>query len=88
MINVRMRANNRPHAQLMLAQNLQDALDFIARVHHDRLMRFRIAQNRAIALQHPHWNNFVNQFFAHTESIATLSAALTCLCAESNMCTQ
>ena len=62
--------------ELVRAQNLQDALHFIARIHDDRLVRLRIAQNRAIALQHPHWNNFVNQFFAHIESIATLSVTL------------
>jgi ketose-bisphosphate aldolase len=72
-INVRVRANNRPHIQLVLAQNLQDALDFVARVHHDRIARLRIAQDRAIALEHPYRNNFVDQVFAHTKSIATLS---------------
>ena len=73
MINVRVRTHNRPHVQPVLAQNLQNALDLIARIHHDRIACLRIAQNRAIALQHPHRNNFVNQFFAHSESIATLS---------------
>ena len=70
-INVRVCAHNRPHVQLLLAQNLQDALDFVAGIHDDRITRLRIAQDRAIALQHPYRNNFVNQFFAHPESIAT-----------------
>ena len=74
-INVRVRAHNRAHVQPVFAQNFQDAFDLVAGIHDDCITRFRVAKDRAIALQHPHRDNFVNQFFAHAESIATLSAA-------------
>ncbi|HEY4951741.1 MAG TPA: hypothetical protein VIH88_15505 [Candidatus Acidoferrales bacterium] len=72
--NVRARPNDRANIRLPRAQNLQRAVEFIARIHHDPFTRLRIAQNRATALQHPHRNNFDYQFFPHIESTATFPA--------------
>jgi fructose-bisphosphate aldolase, class II len=72
-IDMRVRAYDRADVQAMLAQNFQNPLDLIARIDHDRLARLRVAQNRAITLQHPHRNYFVNQLFAHARSITTLA---------------
>ncbi len=49
----------------VLLQNLENPPNVVARVHHDRLARHRIAHNRAVTLQHPHRNHFMNQLVAH-----------------------
>jgi len=65
MIDMSMGADNGANLQAMLPKNFLDTLDFIARVHDDCFTRHEIAQNRAIALQHPDRNDFVNQFLRH-----------------------
>jgi hypothetical protein len=60
-IDMRVRADDGFDNQAMAANQVQDARDFVARVHHERFARGRIADDRAIALQHPHRNGDVNQ---------------------------
>ena len=64
-VDMRMRADNCAHLQIMPPQDFQNAFHFVARVHHDRFARRGIAQYRTVTMQHPHWNYFVNQFFRH-----------------------
>jgi folate-binding protein YgfZ len=61
MIDVRVGADNGFHNQPMTPNQIQDARDFVSRVHHKRFARRRIANDRAVALQHSHWNGDVNQ---------------------------
>jgi len=60
-IDVRVRADDGSHDELMAAKKIQDAIDFVAGVHHQRFSRGRIADDRAIALQHPHRDGYVDQ---------------------------
>src|ERR1700745_3080927 len=65
MINMRVRAHDGPQLEPMPLQNLENPPNIIARIHNNRFVRNRIAQNRTVALQHPHRNHFMDQFVAH-----------------------
>jgi hypothetical protein len=65
MVNMRMRANNCPHLQPVPLQNLENAPNIVARINNNRLPRRRVAQDRTIALQHPHGDDFMNQLLRH-----------------------
>src|ERR1700722_17307792 len=70
---MRMRAYDCAELQIMPAQNFEDAVHFIAGIHDDCFFSSGIAEDRAIALQHPDRDDFVDQFFRHrTLSIAAL----------------
>src|SRR5713226_10234117 len=60
-IDVRVRADDDFYNELMTAEQVQDAIDFIARVHHQRFARGRITDDLTIALQHPHRDCDVDQ---------------------------
>ena len=60
-VDVRVRADDHLYDQLVTAEKVQDAIDFVAGVDHQRFARDRIADDRAIALQHPHGNGDVDQ---------------------------
>jgi hypothetical protein len=60
-VDVRVRADDHLYDQLVTAEKVQDAIDFVAGVDHQRFARGRIADDRAIALQHPHGNGDVDQ---------------------------
>src|SRR5271170_4871484 len=70
MVNVRVGADNRTHRETVTLEPFEDALDLVARIDHQRLARLRIAQNRAVALQHADRKDLVNQFASHLETIA------------------
>src|SRR5690349_8119096 len=53
-VNVRVRADDGLHRKLVPAQQVQNAANLIARIDDERFPRNRIADYRAIALQHPH----------------------------------
>jgi len=61
MIDVRVRADDRQNLQLMAPQNLEDAIDFIARIDNDRFFRCFVSKHRAVALQDAHRQDFVYQ---------------------------
>jgi len=65
MIDMSMGADNGADLQAVLPENLLDTPDFVAWVHDDCFVRYGIAQNRAIALQHSDRNDFMNQFLRH-----------------------
>ena len=65
MINVRVRAHDGENFQFVFAQNFEDPVHFVARINNNRLVRCRIAENRAIALKHSDGNDFVNQILRH-----------------------
>jgi len=46
--------------QVMPAEDLQDSLDLIARVNHDRFVRIFVANHRTITLQRAYREDFVN----------------------------
>ncbi len=50
------------HTQRVLLQNRQDVVDVIARIDHNGFVRLLVAEDRAIALQHPHRQNFMDHF--------------------------
>src|ERR1700731_3344388 len=60
-IDVRVRADDGLDGELMTAEKVQDAIYFVAGVHHERFARHRIADDRAIALQHPHGDGDMDQ---------------------------
>ena len=63
-IDVRVGADDGLHRQLVTAEQLQNAADFVAGIDHQRLARDRIADDRAIALQHSYRNGDVNESLA------------------------
>jgi len=65
MIDMRVCADDGANLQAVLPENFLDAPDFVAWVHDDCFVRYGIAQNRAIALQHSDRNDFMNQFLRH-----------------------
>jgi hypothetical protein len=60
-IDVRVRANDDFYGELMAPEKIQDAIYFVPGVHHQRFARDGIANDRAIALQHPYGDGDVNQ---------------------------
>jgi hypothetical protein len=48
----------------MSAEKVQDAIYFVAGVHHQRFVRHRIADDRAIALQHSYGDGDMDQSFS------------------------
>ncbi len=60
-IDVRMGADDGFHSELMTAEKVQDARDFVAGVHHQRFARHRVADDRAVALQHPYGDGDMDQ---------------------------
>src|SRR6266550_1475010 len=63
-IDVRVRAYDGLDGELVSAEKVQDAIYFVAGVHHQRFARHRIADDRAIALQYPHWDGDMDQSFS------------------------
>ena len=68
-INMGMCADYGANLQFVPLQNLGDALDLVARVHNDRFVRDGVAQDRAVALQHPDGDHFVDQFLGHRRPV-------------------
>src|SRR6267143_66770 len=60
-IDVRVRADDGLYDELMTAEKVQDAIYFVAGVHHQRFVRHRIADDRTIALQHPYGDGDMDQ---------------------------
>src|SRR5260221_3564115 len=60
-IDVRMRADDGFHREPVPAEQLQNAAHFIARIDNERLAGHRIADDRAVAWEHPHWNGDVQK---------------------------
>ncbi len=65
MIDVGVRAHDEAHGKGMSRQGLEDAIDVVARIEHQSFARFRIAQNRAVALQPADGQHFVNHLLGH-----------------------
>ncbi len=61
MIDVGMRADDGARFQTMPPQNLQNAINFIAGIDDEGFARFRIAEDRAIALQETDRDDFVDE---------------------------
>src|SRR5437660_3654598 len=55
-VDMRMSADDRFHLQLVATEEFHDAVDFVAGIEHQRLAGYRIADDRAVALQKAHWN--------------------------------
>src|SRR5882757_7452446 len=60
-IDVCVRADDDFYNKLVAPDQVQDARDFVAGVDHQRFARVRIADDRAVALQHPYRNGDVDQ---------------------------
>ncbi len=60
-IDVRVSADDGFHDQPVAPNQVQNACDFIARVHHQRFARGRIADDGTVALQHPHGDGDLDQ---------------------------
>jgi len=65
MVDVRVGADDGSDCQMVAAKNFENALDFVTRIHDDRLVRGPIAEYRAVALQQPHGNHFVYKLRGH-----------------------
>src|SRR5215469_2002813 len=61
MVNVGVRADDRLDREAPPAKEFENAGNFIAGIHHERFVRERVPNDRAIALQHPDGNSDVNQ---------------------------
>ena len=61
MIDMGVRTDDSFHRQTVAAEQFEDARNFVSRVDDQRFPGHRIADNRAIALQHSHWNGDVDQ---------------------------
>lgn len=59
-VDMGMRNDDAAHLQSVPFQDGFDALDFVAGIDHEGAARLLVAQNRAVALQSPHGQNFVN----------------------------
>jgi uncharacterized membrane protein YfbV (UPF0208 family) len=55
-----MRDHDRYYTKMMPVENRLNILDLVARIDDNRFARRFVPEDRAIALQHPHWKNFVN----------------------------
>src|SRR5690348_8948344 len=62
-INVRMGADDGLHREPPAAEKVENALDLVAGIDDERFARERVADDRAIALQHADGNGDVNQTF-------------------------
>jgi len=60
MVDVRVGADDGQDFQFVASENFYDALDLVAGIYDDCFVRFRIAQDRTVALQHSDRNYFVN----------------------------
>lgn len=60
MIDMTMSNHDRLHAKLVALQNGDNLADVVTRIDHDRFARLLIAEDRAIALQRSHRQNFVD----------------------------
>lgn len=60
-VDMRVSADDGANFEAVAADYGQDALDLVARIHHNRFVRLGIAKDRTIALKQPDWNQFVNQ---------------------------
>jgi hypothetical protein len=65
MVDVRVGADDGSDREMVAAKNLENALDFVTRIHDDCLVRGPIAEDRAVALQQPHGNHFVYELRGH-----------------------
>src|SRR5262245_8274129 len=57
---MRVRDHDRLHSQSMPFEHTRNAIDLVPRIDHDRLMRSVIAKDRAVALQNPYRQDFVD----------------------------
>lgn len=64
-VDVRVRADDGSNFQFVAFENFDDALDFISGIDDQRFTRLRIANDRAVALEHPYRKDFVDQVLAH-----------------------
>lgn len=62
-INMSVRADNGLDFELVTPQEVEDPVNFIAGIHDERFARDGVADNGAIALQHPYRDSDVNQSF-------------------------
>jgi len=60
-INVCVRADDCLDRQLVAPDQIHDAPDFVARIEHQRFARRRVADDRAIALQHANWQGKMDE---------------------------
>ena len=63
-IDMRVGDHDRADFQVMAVEDFEYSFRVIARIDHDSVARVRVADDVAIALQHAHGQNFVNQFCA------------------------
>jgi hypothetical protein len=60
MVDVGVSAYDGLDGQSVLGQQLKNSRGLVAGIHDQRFARFRIANDRTIALQHTDWDDFVN----------------------------
>jgi aminomethyltransferase len=60
-VDMSMSADDGFDSEPMAAEKFEDAGDFVARVDHERFAADWVSNNRAIALQHSHWNGDVDE---------------------------
>lgn len=64
-VDMRVRADDGLHGEGVLRQDLQNPIGFIPGIDNEGFSRLRIADDRAIALQHADRQDFVDDFFVH-----------------------
>jgi hypothetical protein len=68
-VDVRVSADDGANFQIMPPQNGQDAVGVVAGIDHNPFASNRIAQNRAVALQHAYRDYFVNEVRGHRPKV-------------------
>ncbi len=64
-VDVRVGADDGADFQVVAREDFEDALDFVAGIDDQGFMRFGIAHDRAVALEHANGEDFVDQAFGH-----------------------
>src|SRR5438477_11218980 len=74
MIDVRVRGDSSFHNQPVASDQVQDARDFVTRIDHQSFASGGIANDRAIAMQHPYRDGDVNQSVSNGTECASAVA--------------
>src|SRR5690348_12934824 len=70
MVNVRVSGNDVAHLQIVLRKDLLHAVDLVAGIDDDGFLRCVVSHNRAVALQYPNRQNFMEHSPCYSNSLA------------------
>lgn len=68
-VDVGVSADDRQNLEVMTADDFEDSINVVTGIDDDGFACFRVAQNGAVALQHAHGNDFVDEFGGHRRRV-------------------